>query len=126
MKKFTVLFFTFLYLMVNSHLAVSMQSCGSKFNKIKIFSTDKKCVCGAKEVEKPCCKTDKQLLETSPSQHSSSALEYSFVGSCAIITKTFSFLFLKAYKAKESIAFTQYIPLLRDIPIYLLNRALII
>ena len=126
MKKFTVLFSTFLYLMVNSHMALSMQSCGSKFNKIKIFNTDKKCVCGAKETEKPCCKSEKQLLETSPSQHASSAVEYSFASSYAILSKTFSFLLLRASKSKEFITFIDYIPLLRDIPIYLLNRALII
>lgn len=126
MKKFTVILFTFLYLMVNSHLAVSMQACGSKFNKIKIFNSEKKCVCGAKETENPCCKNEKQLLETSPSSSASSAVEYSFTGSYAIITKTFSFLFLKTIVSKETTQFLQYIPLLRDIPIYLLNRVLII
>ncbi|MFM9943992.1 MAG: HYC_CC_PP family protein [Bacteroidia bacterium] len=66
MKRVTVIFLLFLFLIANSGLVVNVHYCGGSLASIDFFSNEKhKCPCGETPMKENCCAEQTAVLKVS-------------------------------------------------------------
>lgn len=76
LKKSTLIFLAFFYLIFSSGMSVSLHYCGGKFKSISFFSTgvDERGCCGNKMKSKGCCHEKTTFIKVKDSHFSSANL----------------------------------------------------
>lgn len=129
MKKISIIFFTFVYLIVASGVAFNVHYCKGKINNISFLchKSNEGC-CGKKKMNKKnCCKEKSSVLKINDTQYSSTSLKTSPT-SVKTIDACFSkinFSLNKIFEIK-TISFLHAPPDIYQNPIYLQYRVLII
>lgn len=76
MKKVSVIFLTFIYLIVASGLTFNLHYCGGKISDISLWKSEIDNCCGGKKVmKKNCCENKISVLKIKDTQYSSSSLQ---------------------------------------------------
>ena len=129
LKKFTVIFLTFIYLLVVSGVAFNIHYCKGKLNGISLALGQKHdgC-CGKKKMtKKKCCKETTSVIKINDTQYSSESLKTpgANINTIAAYFVQFNVLFIKTPESKNYISIHAP-PELYQNPIYLQHRILII
>lgn len=131
MKKVTLIICLFFYLISTSGLAVNTHYCGGKLSNISIvFESKSKCKCGAKKMNRNCCKDQKHFFKVKDAHKSSADLKLTFKNYAAplfISTSSSLLLFHQSpLSIKTNSSFIDVPPDVSLPPVYLLNSTFLI
>ncbi|MCG3165034.1 MAG: hypothetical protein POELPBGB_00794 [Bacteroidia bacterium] len=78
MKRISIIFIMFLYLIPSIGFSVTVHYCGGKIASVSFFNEKGKCGCGNKKMKKDCCKDETTIYQLDNEQQKIQQCSFNF------------------------------------------------
>ena len=122
LKRFTIIFMLFTYLLFNAGISISMHYCGNTLTSTEFFATNKGCICSTPEEEPHSCCKDVQVESSKDDQKSVTLYKLAIEKVVIAEVKFFVAEFIKLYEAEANLSSTYHSPPFYKVPLFIFNQ----